>query len=374
MPRGIQKGARRAGLAFTLGSSLPRLLATVALTVVGFNACGKAGEDRGSEVGAGSPSVLTGGAAGAAGRTVEISGSSGEAPGGAAGDAPAGAGGTEPPNSGGQLSGGGSLADGGVATDGGSGGGSTPILPEERLVAAFCQATRTCCSASGYTLAPLDACEAQAQEQIEPLRLAMLGRIILDAAALERCIAAYALAATDCTMPNLTNDCAGLFRGTRAIGQPCDSFIECDRTGGPVYCVKDLAGATTGTCRRAQPGELGAACFASCGPSDECSQTVTSSDPTTVGALCLEKDGLYCDYGEGCAPLVADASECSWNDACGSNGFCSTVCMKRAGPGEVCQYNYGCNKGLSCVAARCAAAPLQNAALCSGALSEGPLQ
>lgn len=259
--------------------------------------------------------------------------------------------------------GGGSAGAAGAAGDTAGAAGLGPLAP---LIEAFCAAARACCSPGG-SLAALDNCEAEFAAQSDNLTLVAGGKARVDKGALERCVAAYEGARTACTQADVLTTCHGILRGTVAEHGSCADVLECDRSAGPKVCLKiQGSGSDLGTCVTPPRGVNGEPCAGSCQLGSECSVTASSPDASTPTTLCFEQDGLYCPIGESCAPIVSDGQDCTWNEACGSDGFCVASCAPLAAAGDPCQFNFGCAQGLACVHGTCAPVPFTGSEACVG--------
>jgi hypothetical protein len=150
-------------------------------------------------------------------------------------------------------------------------------------------------------------------------------------------------------------------------GQPCADVAECDRAAGPKVCQKIQGAGDLGTCQTPPRGKSGDPCAVSCALDTNCSVTASSPDATYPTTLCYEEDGLYCQSGYSCVPLVADGSTCSGEDECGSASYCDgETCVRRPGPGDACQFGPDCGSGYACVDSRCAPAPFADSSSCVG--------
>jgi len=285
-----------------------------------------------------------GGRAGAGG----VAGGGGtDAPGGSAGNAGAA-----------DSAGAAGNGEGGSGEGGEAGVDAGPLTP---MVQAFCGAARSCCS-SGDALAK---CERNFSAQVDAVALVLAGKLELDPTALAACVAAYQSAKSTCTLAEVRSACHGVFVGKVPDGGSCSSVLECDRGSAPKVCLR-LGGEVMGTCVAAARGEAGTVCAGSCARGEICSTTTFASDASVPTALCHEEDGLYCPIGEGCAPLAAEGEECTWDEACGSAGFCVSTCNPKAQLGAPCQFDYGCARGLACRAGKCGAEPFETGDVCLG--------
>lgn len=234
------------------------------------------------------------------------------------------------------------------------------------LIASYCASARHCCTQSGMTGA-LDNCEASFAAQSDNVRLVADGKALVDAEALARCVAAYETAGTTCTQEGISAACHGILVGTVADDGACTDALACDRKSGPKVCLK-IQGAPgdIGTCKTPPRGLSGDPCAQSCENGAECSSTTSSPDDSVPITLCYEADGLYCELGYSCMPLVGGSQACTWNEACGSGQFCDSTCQPLGQSGDSCQFTFGCADGLSCVAGSCTPAPLASSYVCVG--------
>jgi hypothetical protein len=258
---------------------------------------------------------------------------------------------------------------GDAGADNAAGGGKAASGPLALFIEAFCTLARTCCDSAGRDLTALRACERDVSETLEVSTLVDAGSVEVDAARLADCVAAYQHAAVTCTLDEIVTACRGVLRGTVVDGGPCRDVLECQRENGAKICLKNRDGAVDpdlGKCTPAPRGASGTACAGSCPVGHDCSTTSSYPDDTSPLSLCYEEDGLFCPLGDACAPIVGDGESCSWNEACGSDGFCLSTCSSRGHTGDVCQYNYGCVEGLTCEAGHCAALPAANDDVCTG--------
>jgi hypothetical protein len=357
--------------------------------VFGSVACGKSAERSSTTGGGSSGSSGTAGASGGKGGTAgRGGGTAGTGVGGTAGTAggkagSAGTAGRTDPGSGGEggedvtgagsggkagAAGAGAGGASGTGGDGGKGGemGSNPLSP---LIDAFCAAARACCALAGEPEGALVTCEQQAAATNGNVALVAGGTVEVDSAALSACVSAFEAAATGCVLTDVLTACRGILRGTLDDGDACADVMECDRSAGPMVCKKLQQGTADpdiGVCTPPPRGTLGDPCGSSCEEGQECSTTSSSPDDTYPITFCFEADGLYCPLGESCAAIVPDGGECSYDQTCGSDGFCLSSCEPLADEGDTCQFNYGCQAGLACVAGECAREPFANGDTCIG--------
>jgi hypothetical protein len=320
---------------------------------------GKAGE-AGRGGGAAGTAGAAGGKAGAAGTAGVEPGSGGDA--GEEGS-DAGRGGRA-----GAGTGGGGTGGAGTGGDAGN-GGETSDHPLTPLIDAFCAAARSCCAVAGEPASALVGCEEQVAGTNGNFALVERGTVEVDSVALSACVSAFEAAATECVLTDVLLKCRGILRGTLDDGDACTDVMECDRTAGPMVCKKlqeGTADPNIGVCATPPRGTLGEPCGTSCEEGEECSTTSSSPDDTYPITFCFEADGLYCPIGDSCAAILPDGGECTYDQACGSDGFCVSTCESLSGLGEVCQFNYGCQPGLACVGGECAAEPFANSNTCIG--------
>ena len=220
---------------------------------------------------------------------------------------------------GGRVAAGGSIATGGdVAT-----AGAHP-LTLEGLFQAQCEAAVSCCSKKQLGAQPAR-CAGEFGWAVTERKLEN-GELVLDAGALEDCIAAYENAATTCTETGLFAACRSVFSGTNPPGDPCSDFQDCDRREGPVIC-KFVGNDSMGTCTPLIHGEEGQPCDYDCQSRVDCSGNEGGLS-TTPRVYCFEDEGLYCSAADGalaCRKLRAIGEECENGSACGSAGRCKST-------------------------------------------------
>lgn len=185
------------------------------------------------------------------------------------------------------------------------------------------------------------------------------GRVRFDGAAAAQC---HARARTTCDTSRFTWDCAGVFSGTRALGQACHLQAECgaglwcDASTGtcPGVCAARLADGTPATtsvsCASGWLAPLadgGTRCAAPPGPGDAC-----------LDGLC--RPGLSCAEGTCVEPVPAggacDAGPCTFGTICVAG-----ACTAWARRGEPCASQFfpvdagapPCQLGLACRAGVC---------------------
>jgi hypothetical protein len=214
----------------------------------------------------------------------------------------------------------------------------------------------------------LESCESGFPSYVNGIQLTQQGTVTLDDATLSDCTEAFERAAVNCTLEEVERSCHGIFVGTLAEGEPCTDVSECRRDEGPTICkiVQSGSDPNVGVCADPGRGTLGTPCAQSCEVGADCSTTSISGDDTAPTALCYEEDGLYCPIGETCAEVVTDGVECTWHEACGSDGFCDSNCRTLAGLGDDCDFNWGCEAGLMCDGGECVPEPFVNSYTCVG--------
>ncbi len=234
------------------------------------------------------------------------------------------------------------------------------------LIEAFCGAARACCSADVTRVALRD-CEDAFLAQSDNVTLVAGGKAEVDEHALARCVAAYDKAQSSCAQDEVFVACHGILVGTVPDDGPCTDVLECDRSAGPKVCLK-IQGSDShlGTCKTPPRGESGDPCAQSCEIGSYCSSTTSSPDASVPITLCYEEDGLYCPLGESCAPIVHHGSDCIWDEACGSDGFCDSTCAPLGSSGDPCQFTFGCDAGLACINGQCSPEPFANSEACAG--------
>jgi hypothetical protein len=216
-------------------------------------------------------------------------------------------------------------AEGGETSTGGAGGtvatGGPYPLTLEGLFQAQCDAAVSCCDKKGLGAVP-NRCAGEFGWGVIERKLKN-GNVVLDTDALEACIEAYENAATTCTETGIALACRGLLAGTKAPGESCSDFEECDRRDGPAIC-QFTGNDPAGECTPLIHAEEGEPCEADCQIRTECSG---NEGGVTIGprVYCFEAEGLYCSYASGtaaCRAISAIGEECENGTACGSEGRC----------------------------------------------------
>jgi hypothetical protein len=174
------------------------------------------------------------------------------------------------------------------------------------------------------------------------------GVIVLDAPAVERCVAAVDRAYAGCEWPGhqsppLPDECQGAIQGKLTQSQPCRSSLE---------CAADLRCHGSGPNRG---GECGPAKEAGekCGPATDALASYARQDSWEESHP--ECKG-YCARNQ-CAPLIALGGACDNHASCGKGRHCiAKKCSDAALPraGEPCAEGV-CDKGYVCLANKCAA-------------------
>jgi hypothetical protein len=270
-------------------------------------------------------------------------------------------------NGGAKSAGGGGGEQAGHVGAGGAAGASNAAAP---LISAFCATARACCASFGT--AALASCENQLPVQLDNFRLVQQGQLGLDSIALAACAKAYQDAATTCVLTGLFDACRHVWTGVQKNGAPCLDVAECDRSKGPMLCLRNLATSSQsepGICTPAPAGALGEPCAQSCALDGDCSSNFSGFDAVPIIAQCREQDGLYCAFGDDearCAALRSSGAACESPSECGSAKFCDTTCKSLAQSGQACQFAFGCAKDLQCSSGACRDVPFATPALCSG--------
>jgi len=371
------------GFRGTLGARTPRDFSVAALVAAGvLVACGGSKHDQrddGAEAGAsgegGTPAAGKGGTAGTlAGRGGTSSGSAGGGTGGAAaaaggsGVAGIGAGGEGAAEGGNSGAGAGNAGNeqGGEAGSGGDRGvHEGPLAP---FIEAFCETARTCCDTAGFPEGALSACEAGFASHYDAVTSIEDGTVTVDTAALSACVAAYAQAGESCSWTAVFTDCPAMLLGTAADGEPCRSVFECDRSDGPKICLKlqDSAEPEVGVCVAPERAGADEPCGGSCAEGSDCSLNVSNPDASIPTAFCHESDGLFCNFGYGCAPLVEDGEVCDTSAACHAGSVCLSTCEPLKANGATCQFIFECAEGLTCESDTCVPEPVASDYTCTG--------
>jgi hypothetical protein len=226
----------------------------------------------------------------------------------------------------------------GMAGNAGSGSVEAMLGALDETVGAFCSAARTCCPAHGEP-SMLDDCESRyATDSTNPLSI-MNGAMVIDAAALARCQAAYADGPDQCNLRAVVDACAGVFVGKRAVGEPCIQGQECDRSEAAMVCVVTDTSPEipVGVCRPLPHALEGEYCLSTCRTGEDCSGSLYGGDEALP--FCFEDEGLYCDRSMEqpvCRPLAAVGQPCTEYDQCGSRARCDGTCKQASDRGEPC--------------------------------------
>lgn len=253
----------------------------------------------------------------------------------------------------------------GETSDGGA-AGAPDLGALGSLIEAFCSAARACCSTDATPVA-LGDCEDAFVSQSDNVALVAGGKAVVDQRALARCVAAYEKARTSCLQDEVLAACHGVLLGTVAEDGACTDVLECDRSTGPKVCLKiQGSGKNLGVCKTPPRGVSGDPCAQSCEVGSYCSSTTSSPTASVPITLCYEEDGLYCEIGEACTPIVNHGEDCTWDEACGSDGFCDSTCVPLGGTGDACQFNFGCDAGLACISGYCSPEPFASSQACLG--------
>jgi len=232
-----------------------------------------------------------------------------------------------------------------------------------RLIAAFCSATRGCCSPSLVQESRLDQCESYAVQNA-PFENVTDGISVLDRTKLPGCIAAFQTAASACLSPPVEQACRGIIHGTKRVGEPCRALYigyECggDRPG--TLCVQDAVGSETGVCQLIPHAAEGEAC--------DFEYTVAHGRPSIYTNVrfgqgfvgCFEADGLTCTLGfespARCMRPLARGASCQISSQCKYGDLCAgeprrLTCQAPPRLGEMC-LGSGCDEGLECYAGAC---------------------
>jgi hypothetical protein len=257
------------------------------------------------------------------------------------------------------------------------GGASQAPPPDPALLAlvqpwidAQCRLARTCCLQAGYAEDPLAPCEAEVLDQIPFIGSVLAGNSTIDAAAMDRCVAAFDDAATTCTYPERTaTACNALWAGTLGEGEPCTYVADCARGDHPVICLRNLSvtgDVAGGNCHTMIRGGLGDLCVSSAYPGYY-GATYAAAVVTRDLVYCSEADGLYCDFnqeGGTCAEIATEGAPCEGFD-CATGLFCDGTCRPRGHIGDSCTAATDCARPLACEEGTCQERPVATDSLCA---------
>lgn len=244
----------------------------------------------------------------------------------------------------------------------------------ERLAQSYCAALATCCQTSSL---PTDraACQRAFLDVTDPHLVPAPG-LVYDPDAALRCEAALvAFASCSAPIPGIEDDCARVFSGERALGEPCTEDRDCAGQPNDAECgtVADLGRVCIDTSSSGSThAALGEPCAGTCTDYGDgsvgCGMTVTGSTPVPEGAgNCYTNDGLRCGAGRVCEPLAALGERCTTASDCTPEGTCTDgECVPRSELGEPCDDPWWvCAAGLRCVGGACGA-PLEEGEACVG--------
>lgn len=246
-------------------------------------------------------------------------------------------------------------ACGGSTTSSGSG----PIPRDQfasRYASAFCDNIGGCCRSSGYPYDP-GACKTALAQGIS--QIFSSARIRYNAQLANQCLAEAAQEARACSfLVDFTGTaCTNVFTGTQAVGQPCQSYLECAPVARSVECT--AGGAATGgqsgtdTCTAKPDGKPGDACDETCAISANgisCSGLgLVSGGVSDPKATCYTNDGVYCDQNGVCKSLIAIGRACSDSLDCVSGAYCNNgSCSVKRAVGSPCATDDACKGGAYC--------------------------
>lgn len=212
-----------------------------------------------------------------------------------------------------------------------------------RLAAALCQGLDACCHAAALGSAGAECLERTQADYENQLATSSARAVRYDPIAGARCVAAFTHFLNSCTYdtkPESDAACAGLFHGTQALDQGCESDAECAPAARPgVYCAGDL------------------------GPRANTCQLALLENEQCLLEGCAR--GLFCDLDTlTCQPqrtsgACAQFEECADESACSPNG----ACEPKLASGEPCVLGLQCQNGVCAEDGRCAGS-FANAGTC----------
>ena len=217
---------------------------------------------------------------------------------------------------------GGGGGGGGAAGGAGGGGGATSTLsPTDQFAAdyaeAVCNAIASCCAVAGATAQSAE-CKDTLRQRIadQAAKAAELG-VALVAGATAECIQQTAAATALCTAPfdqamravealgRAERACEDVFPGTKAVGEPCSSDLECASGESVKRACRLNSTATENVCL---PVSI---------------QVVVGKGASCVSDQCGGAEALYCDGSDVCVPYAPAGASCSADWVECESGLCS---------------------------------------------------
>lgn len=233
--------------------------------------------------------------------------------------------------------------------------GTGPV-PEGEIVARIamlsCDSLANCCANAN---APLDVAgckEAYAAELQQGLRMSS-SRVTYDANAAGECLDELT-ASMQCGRLDADRApaCDRVWRGTVALGKPCDRSLECEpSTFEYVTCSETSSARVCTAMPRASRGSEGEACAYTCPRGGDCDEPAAQlpgpGGEVRALAVCFADDGLYCRAGT-CSELVELGGACSDAYACAGSAHCDPLeglCRALREDGALCTSDGQCESG-----------------------------
>lgn len=233
----------------------------------------------------------------------------------------------------------------------------------------ICQRTIDC---RGFGANALEVCKEEYDCNTFPVQeLVEAGKINYDGVALRRCL--QKLVSVPCVDDEegsqgwelffqVDEDCRAAFRGLVAVGDECETSMDC-ASG---WCRDECPGHCAAT------GEVGSACSeaAPCAPHLGCVAGVCGPLPVADQPCALESyaeistglcaPGLLCDDSLTCRDYPRAGEACArrnWGyPVCEGRSFCNEAgtCIARGELGDACEFSDGCRSEFWCVSGTCA--------------------
>ena len=211
------------------------------------------------------------------------------------------------------------------------------------FISEYCQLLMPCCTQAGYSSDP-GQCKAL-------LTAAVSSGLEYNESKGEECLAAMRAASSDpdfCTK-GPGDACDDAFSngnsGTVQPGGPCESDSDCadsDQGKGECYHYYEDS-ASFEVCVIVADGQADSEpCIGT--RNESYTMYNSSGPPPTLGYICDEADGVYCDSSsQKCVAFRAVGEACSYSDRCANDAYCTSesVCALRLAVGSTCTSTYG---------------------------------
>jgi len=207
----------------------------------------------------------------------------------------------------------------------------------------WCQTVDVCCTEFSFATDDMK-CQADAEKWLT----AAPGQTYDPKLGAQCLTALQQRAAVTACAGHVPTPCRTLYRGTVAPGQPCT---------GDADCAVDERGITSCSlteeiCLVEVRAKAGQACNvegAGSGGGSYSDDEALTGVPNYLEATCWREDGLTCQYGTGCVPLIALVGDCFLDEECVMAGRCvDRKCVARLANGEVCDHDTECLPGSRC--------------------------